>query len=422
MKVLPIILLMVLGLFADGSAQSGRRGKSEAVPTATPQVQITQDVRETPESVGYSESSPNAPRSISVRTRNDKKSKKETKKATQLPTQTTDAANTTATANPDEEEVIKVETNLVTIPVSVHDRNGLYIPDLSQADFKIFEDGVEQEIAYFGISEKPFTVILLIDVSPSTEYKIEEIQSAAIAFVDQLKPHDKVMVIQFDERVSVLAEATNDRQKIHKAIRRTNFGGGTSLYEAVDFSLRRKLDKIEGRKAIVLFTDGVDTTSSGASYESTLGDAEESEAMIFPIYYNTFLSSRGIGTGGVMSTPPILGIPPMGGGGRATGTSSAEYTRGRVYLTELAAATGGRVFRPDLTPGGLNAAFEGIAEELRRQYNIGYYPQTEGVAGQRKQIKVRVNRPKLVIRSRDSYIVRANESPASASAQKPNRR
>jgi VWFA-related protein len=415
MKVLPIILLMILGLFTDGSAQSGRRGKPEAVPTATPQVQITQDVRETPESVGYSESSPNAPRSISVRTRNDKKSKKETKKETQSPIQTTDAAN------PDEDEVIKVETNLVTIPVSVHDRNGLYIPDLSQADFKIFEDGVEQEIAYFGISEKPFTVILLIDVSPSTEYKIEEIQSAAIAFVDQLKPHDKVMVIQFDERVSVLAEATNDRQKIHKAIRRTNFGGGTSLYEAVDFSLRRKLDKIEGRKAIVLFTDGVDTTSSGASYESTLRDAEESEAMIFPIYYNTFLSSRGIGTGGVMSTPPTLGIPPMIGG-RATGTSSAEYTRGRAYLTELAAATGGRVFRSDSTPGGLNAAFEGIAEELRRQYNIGYYPQTEGVAGQRKQIKVRVNRSKLVIRSRDSYIVGANESPAPASAQKPNRR
>jgi VWFA-related protein len=97
-------------------------------------------------------------------------------------------------------------------------------------------------------------------------------------------------------------------------------------------------------------------------------------------------------------------------GGRATGTSSAEYTRGRVYLTELAAATGGRVFRPDSTPGGLNAAFEGIAEELRRQYSIGYYPQAEGEDGQRKQIRVRVNRPKLVIRSRDSYIVGANEN------------
>jgi VWFA-related protein len=158
--------------------------------------------------------------------------------------------------------------------------------------------------------------------------------------------------------------------------------------------------------------DGVDTTSFKADFQSTIEDAEESEAMIFPIYYNTFLSSRGIGTGGVMSVPPTLGIPPMGGM-RGMGNSSAEYARGRAYLNELAAATGGRVFRPESTPGGLTTAFEGIAEELRRQYSIGYYPKEEGVAGQRKQIKVRVNRPKLVIRSRDSYIVGANQNPDS---------
>jgi VWFA-related protein len=414
MKVLPIILLIMLGLFTTGLAQSGRRVKTEAVPTSTPQVQTTQDMQETEESVGYSESAPNAPRTISARTRDNKKSKKETKKESKSPIQATDAAKTVPASS--DEEIVKVETNLVTMPVSVYDRNGLYIPNLRQSDFKIFEDGIEQEIAYFGTSENPFTVILLIDVSPSTEYKIDEIQQAAIAFVDQLKPQDSVMVIQFAERVSVLAETTNDRQKIYKAIKRTGFGGGTSLYDAVDTSLGKRLKKIEGRKAIVLFTDGVDTTSSGASYESTLRDAEESEAMIFPIYYNTFLSSRGIGTGGVMSVPPTLGIPPLGGG-QNTGSSSAEYTRGRAYLTELASATGGRVFRPESTPGGLTAAFEGIAEELRRQYSIGYYPQTEGETGQRKQIKVRVNRPKLVIRSRDSYIVGANDNSQTTSSK-----
>ena len=175
----------------------------------------------------------------------------------------------------------------------------------------------------------------------------------------------------------------------------------------MDFSLRKRLDKIEGRKAIVLFTDGVDTTSGRASFESTLRAAEESESLIFPIYYNTFLSSIGIGTGGVMSTPPVLGIP---GSGRPRGARSEDYTRGRAYLTELAAITGGRVFRAESTPGGLSAAFEGIAEELSRQYSIGYFPRVEGEAGQRKQIKVRVNRPKLVIRSRDSYIVGSNKT------------
>lgn len=413
MKKLIIVSLVFFAFCLTVSAQSGRRVKSSpAEPTATPGVQITQDVRDTPE-VGYSESAPNAPRSISARNRESKKSKKETKKETK--SQANDAAKT-ASVNPDE-EVINIETSLITVPVSVYDRNGLYIPNLRQADFKIFEDGVEQEIAYFGTTDKPFSVVLLIDVSSSTEYKIEEIQAAAIAFVDQLKPEDRVMVIQFDEHVSVLAEVTNDRQKIYKAIRRTGFGGGTSLYDAVELSLGKRLAKIEGRKAVVLFTDGVDTTSRGASYESTVRDAEETEAIIFPIYYNTYLSMRGIGTGGVMTTPPTLGIPPILGGGRGTGMSSEEYARGRAYLTELAAATGGRVFRPESTPGGLTAAFEGIAEELRRQYVIGYYPQNEGEAGERKQIKVRVNRPKLVIRSRDSYIVGENENRSATSTR-----
>jgi VWFA-related protein len=175
--------------------------------------------------------------------------------------------------------------------------------------------------------------------------------------------------------------------------------------------LRRRLNKIEGRKAIVLFTDGVDTASRGATFENTLGIAEESDSLVFPIYYNTFLANIGIGTGGVMSTPPTLGIP---GGGRAIEAMSAEYARGRTYLNELAAVTGGRVFRAESTPGGLNAAFEGIAEELSRQYNIGYFPKDEGQTGERKQIKVRVERPKLVVRSRDSYIVGANAPSAAA--------
>lgn len=400
--------LLIFGSIGFASAQSGRRVQSSPVPASTPQVQQTQSIEETPETVGYSESAPNAPRSISPNRRvKMKKDSKIQPKPTAAP-----APQPVAVDGVDEEEAVKVETNLVTIPVSVYDRSGLYIPNLRQSDFKIFEDGAEQEVTYFGTSEKPFTVILLIDTSPSTEYKIEEIQTAARAFVDQLKPQDNVMVIEFDQNVHVLTEATSDRQKIYKAIQRADFGGGTSLYDAVDFSLRKRLDKIEGRKAIVLFTDGVDTTSSKADFENTIEDAEESEALIFPIYYNTFLSNRGIGTGGVMSVPPTLGIP-QGGGMSSIGTSSADYTRGRAYLNQLAAATGGRVFRPESTPGGLTAAFEGIAEELRRQYLIGYYPQTEGAVGQRKQIKVRVNRPKLVIRSRDSYIVGGNKTPDS---------
>jgi len=373
-----ITIAFLLSLSIAAFAQSGRR--IQATPTPVP-------AEKQPE---FSESTPKPKRPIWI-----------------PPSQRINQNQTVATAKPiedkstDLEDEVKVETTLVTIPVSVFDRNGLYIPGLKQADFKVYEDGKEQEIAYFGTSEKPFTVILLIDTSPSTEYKIDEIRSAAIAFVDQLKPQDRVMVIEFDANVHVLTEATNDRQAIYKGIRNADFGSGTSLYEAVDFSLKKRLSKIEGRKAIVLFTDGVDTTSGGrTTYDSTIALAEESDSLIFPIYYNTYFDNRQ--SGGGFPTSGTIFDPPQR---QARGTRPEDYALGRRYLDELADYTGGRVFRPDSTPGGLTAAFEGIAEELRRQYQIGYTPSDDGKPGQRKQIKVRVNRSNLVIRARDSYIV-----------------
>ncbi len=390
-----LVSLCLLFLCSAIYSQSGRRVAPRPTPVAEPE-------DKTPR---YSESKPNPRRvmrpsvrfpGIATGVGAQKQSKGE--QAPQRP----NTADATSPDTSDEEETLRIETNLITIPVSVFDRNGLYIPGLDQHNFKIFEDGIEQEIEYFGTSDKPFTVALLIDVSPSTAYKIEEIQQAAMVFVDQLQPQDSVIVIEFDERVNVLAKATNDREKIHKAIRKARFGGGTSLYKAVEEALKKQLSKISGRKAIVLFTDGVDTTSElglfrRTTYDATINEAEESDVMIFPVYYNTFLDYR----------RSVSTFPDIFGGPAPAGTSSEDYALGRRYLEELADVTGGRVFRPESTPGGLTAAFEGIAEELRRQYNIGYIPDGDGTPGQRKQIKVRVDRPNLVLRARDSYIVGA---------------
>lgn len=383
------LLALILLCVSAGFAQSGRRIK----PTPTPSVERLDEPT-------YSESTPRPKRPAYY------------PPARRAPETAAAAPKPIADTTTDTEEEVKVETTLVTIPVSVYDRNGLYIPNLSKSNFKIFEDGKEQEIAYFGTSEKPFTVILLLDTSPSTEYKIDEIRSAAVAFVDQLKPQDQVMVIEFDGNVHVLTESTSDRQLIYKGIRKADFGGGTSLYEAVDFSLKKRLNKIDGRKAIVLFTDGVDTTSRKSTYDKTLALAEESDAMIFPIYYNTYFDN-------VRSSTVYDPFPdPIWGSQIPRGTTSEEYALGRRYLEELADYTGGRVFRPESTPGGLTLAFEGIAEELRRQYQIGYIPADEGTPGQRKQIKVRVDRPNLVVRARDSYIV-GGRSPQAAVLTSP---
>jgi Ca-activated chloride channel homolog len=377
--------LFVFSFSAAVFAQSGRKITPQATPEQTPN---------NGDNMSYSESKPLPKRAVTPFPGLRNTPRDERKPLPPSPTKEAEVLSDS------EDEAVKVETNLITIPVSVFDRNGLYIPNLSKDNFKIFEDGVEQQIEFFATTEKPFTVVLLLDTSPSTEFKIEEIQQAAIAFVNQLKPQDSVMVIEFDANVHVLTEATTDRNLIFRGIKKADFGDGTSLYDAVDFSLRKRLSKIAGRKAVVLFTDGVDTTSSKVGYDSSLREAEEADATIFPIYYNTFFDQQRQ-MGGIFSPFPTI----------IRGNTRQEYALGKQYLKDLADSTGGRVFDADDSPGGLTRTFESIAEELRRQYSIGYIPESAGQAGQRKNIKVRVNRPNLVIRARDSYIVGTQNKP-----------
>ncbi len=403
MKKFSLVWFIILGLFTICAAQSGR--KVTTTSTSTPTVEEKNEPN-------YSESKPNTTRSIIPFP--SSQDKNNSSKNIPKPVNPNNNAKRETEIIGDETDTLKIDTSLITIPVSVFDRNGIYIPNLNQDNFKIFEDGKEQEVAFFATTEQPFTVVLLIDVSPSTAFKIDEIQDGAIAFVNQLKAQDKVMVVSFDRGIHVLSKPTNDREELYRAIRKADFGNGTALYFVIEDTLRKKLSKIEGRKAIVLFTDGVDTTSRRETYDGTLRLAEESDSLIFPIYYNTFFDNNRRINGG-------LNFPFPGGGGMSPqGTTSADYALGRKYLEDLSAVTGGRVFKAGSTAGGLTAAFEGIAEELRRQYNIGYYPIETGQTGQRKKIKVRVDRPNLIIRARDSYIVGGADNSQATSSSKSN--
>jgi VWFA-related protein len=340
-----------------------------------------------------------------------------------------------------DDEVVRVNASLVTVPVSVLDRDGRFIGGLRKEDFRIFEDGAEQEVAYFAPVEQPFTVALVIDTSGSTRFKLEDIQDAAIAFLDQLRPDDRVIVVSFDDNVRVLSEATSDRGMLRRAIRQTRTGDGTRLYDAVDLVIRQQLSRVQGRKAIVLFTDGVDTTSKHASYRSTLAEAEELDAMIYPVQYDTY-ADAGMGGGGGGGWPgrnpyptrrkpglgDIVGVilggggVTVGGGGGGAGTSRADYERAGEYLRQLAAETGGRHHNGD-DLRNVEEAFTNIAEELRRQYSLGYYPSRQSQAQERRQIKVRVKRPNLVVRARDSYVYKPEgDAPATNTAQDTNTR
>jgi VWFA-related protein len=316
-------------------------------------------------------------------------------------------------------DVQSVETRLVTIPVRVIDRKNRFIGGLQKQSFKVFEDDVEQEIAYFTNEAQPFTVALVLDMSYSTTFKINEIQSAAISFIDQLRPEDKVLVISFDEDVHMLCEATSDRGTIYRAIRSTRVSTGTSLYDAVGMTINDRMRAMKGRKAIVLFTDGVDTTSRRSNDFENLRDALELDALIYPIRYDTFADVQSMKNKTIIDMPTSRPKPPTGGGSpyptsipgvptartaNDKGTTPEEYKAAEEYLNQLAERTSGRIYLAS-TLGNLNSAFTKIASELREFYSIGYYPEKEGTPGKMHRIKVKVDQVNVAVRARSSYVV-----------------
>lgn len=298
-----------------------------------------------------------------------------------------------STARPEDEsadEVLHVETTLITVPVSVSDRTGKFIVGLRQEDFRVYENGAEQPIAYFAPVEQPFTVFLLLDTSGSTDVHLKDIQEAAVVFIDQLRPQDQVVIATFDDQVQVLGKATSDRSVLRAAIRGTRTGGGTRLYDTMNVLVNRVLNRIPGRKAVVLFTDGWDTNSRATS-KSNIRDVEETDLIVYPIKYDArqFFGDKSDRLGRITSIERN-GVDIL---------FEAED-----YLKKLANKTGGRLYRAEKMEN-VSQAFASIAEELRRQYSLGYYLKTLAKPGDRRRIKVRVNRKNVAVKAREEYLV-----------------
>lgn len=298
----------------------------------------------------------------------------------------------------DGDEVLRFNTTLVTVPATVKNRSGGYIANLRREDFRIYEDRVEQDIVHFEVPEAPVTVALLLDASDSTQIKLKNIQDAAIAFVKQLHPDDRIVVIAFDKRVVTLAEFTADRTVVSNAIRRLQTGGGTSLYDALETALSGQLRQTNGRKAVVLLTDGMDTSSTKATMETSLRLIEELDTLIYPIQYNSYddlfgkqLSSENSQIGAAIYTMP-------------NGESIHKaYERATRYLRLTALNSGGRFYEASSLKN-LERSFAQIAEELRQQYVLGYYPKNQGSKNEKRRITLTVSNPDGEVHARESYV------------------
>src|SRR5215203_2526019 len=273
----------------------------------------------------------------------------------------------------DDDDVIRVDTDLVVLNVTVTDKAGQYVKGLKASDFKIYEVGVEvpsNMITSFSLQESPYAAVVLLDSSGSMEARFSLARSAAIRFLDGLRPEDVAAVYRFDSKVERVQEFSGGRDlaPMAYAIRAK---GMTTLHDAIVEAAKTLADRTEVRKAIVVLSDGMDTFSKAS------GDkAVESALAIGASIYAVDMSSLEI----------------AGSANRQSATS----------LQGFAEKTGGRFIA---TPGGpaLRDAFTGIANELGHQYTISYRPANTKRDGKWRTLEVKLQREDLTVRTRKGY-------------------
>ena len=269
-----------------------------------------------------------------------------------------------------EDEVINIESSVVILNASVSDTGGRTVSGLKQTQFKVFEDGKEQKIDFFQSEETPFAAVILLDTSGSMETRVSMARSAAINFLDGLRPDDVAAIYNFDSKVKLVQDFSNSRD-ITERIFDLKADGYTALNDAIYQAARELAKRAEKRKAIIVLSDGADN-KSGRSADRALKAALAENVTIYTV------DMSAIDTGG------------------------RERMQSQGALKNFAEKSGGYFVA---TPGGeaMRDAFKDIVEELGTQYTLGYQPSNTKKDGKWRSIEVRVARPNLNIRTRKGY-------------------
>jgi VWFA-related protein len=300
--------------------------------------------------------------------------------------------------------VFGVSTRTVRLPVAVTDKKGHPLTDLSQSDFRVTEEGREQQITFFSGERKPLRLALALDVSGSMEKKMSDVADALTYFLDLLEPQDQILVMTFSGAPDVVQDFTSDREQLGRVFAALQPRGSTALFDAVVEGTRRVAGEPAESKAVVVVTDGMDTASQ-ASFEEAREAARRAEV---PVY------SIGIGhEGGLGSLLRVLGGIYTGrhrGRYPGQGWPSGERDLDARPLIDLADETGGRAEilkgldqRQTGKTNRLREAAESIALSLRYRYLLAYEPAETGDRGGWRNIKVDVGRPSVIVRARKGY-------------------
>jgi Ca-activated chloride channel family protein len=287
----------------------------------------------------------------------------------------------------------KVDVALTSLTATVADNSGRAVAGLSKEDFEVYEDGVLQNVSVFHNDERvPVSIGILFDTSGSMVDKIDGVEDAVVHFAETTNPEDDIFLIRFSSSVSLVLDSTSDRRLIKQAVRGLEPGGSTALYDAIIEGLERLQSGKQKKKALLLVTDGRDT-SSQTKLEEAIATVRQSEAIVYAL---------GIGHGNKGSFGHLF--------------NRLEDTVDMDALRQLTEPTGGTAV---LLEGkhkikGVDqidqAALE-VSAELRNQYTLGYYPTNKAKDGTFRRVVVKERNPNYVVRTRTGYLARRDAAP-----------
>ena len=299
-------------------------------------------------------------------------------------------------------DVLRVRTEEVLLPVSVRDWSGTNVNGLNRDNFIVYDEGVRQQIRSFNRHRVPANIVLLLDASGSVFQQMRFIRKAAKGFVEGLLPEDKVCVVQFADRVELLQDwtAASQPQALEKALDwRYHPGESTTFYDGLYLAAEDQLKKVEGRRIIILLTDGIDTAErKRAGFKDALNAIRSAEASVYVVSLTGMLREMLLRrTGGRVRQNLLRGYDPQQVGRYLKLIDDAEK-----QLAGLATQTGGRIFLP-LKDEDLSTAYTAIAEELRAQYIITYKPDPPVASGEWRRVRVLVLPGGYEVAAREGY-------------------
>ena len=312
---------------------------------------------------------------------------KESVKATEVVSKFSRARKEKAADAEKEPDAIRLRARLVNLNVKALDQYGRTVPNLTKENFEVFEDGERQDISHFEPVTAPVSLILLMDLSGSIKSKLKELKKAAKNFVDTLRPEDRVAVAGFTRRFFVVVEFSNDKEGIKKLIDKFKGpGGGTAFYDSLWKALDLFDEIKETRKAVVVLTDGVDSSmddpgeGSELEFDELVGRIEEEEVTIYPIYFDTEYQ---------MVVKDHM-------------STHEEYVKAREQLQTIADRTGGELFKAARIED-LEGVYQKIASELFTLYSVAYLPKDVTDERRWRRVSVKVNREGVKAKTRQGY-------------------